>query len=183
MADSMRTSNVFKMPRSGGVDMVDIGGSNGGGVDGGGDGPQDGDMRERVARIEATLEGLATKADVVTLGKEISGELNNTAKDLFKEFHHTVGDYKKWTLTVSWSVIAIGIVGVLGLLFTIYNTNNRVSNQQPVVRELSAPSAAGPIIIYPPYPPSSQGDKQPEPKPMSVPVSNKAGGGGKSGDK
>ncbi len=99
---------------------------------------EDGGMRERVAVIETTLRSLATKADVERMRNE------------FQEAALAVSnDVKKWTLTTSWTVIAVGVIGLFGLLFTIYNANRAVPQ--------SAPSATqpAPIIIQMPPPPAS----------------------------
>ncbi|QDY50440.1 hypothetical protein [Stenotrophomonas maltophilia] len=118
----------------------------------GGEPPDDGGMRERVAKIEATLASLATKADVEAL-----------RSDLRTDFRDVSNDVKKWTLTTSWTVIAVGVIGLFGLLFTIYNANKLAAKETekpaatlaPIIIQMPTPAAPAPAPVPEPAPPQA----------------------------
>lgn len=97
----------------------------------------DGNVRERIAIIETTLKSLATKGDVERMRNEMQESVLAISNDL-----------KKWTLATSWTVIAVGVIGLFGLLFTIYNANK----QDPRLGS-QAPIQPAPIVIQVPAPP------------------------------
>ena len=98
-------------------------------VDDGGDGPHDGDMRERVAKLEATLGSLATKADVETVRADI---------------HKTDASHKVWMVA---TVVGL-FFGIAALFFGLTSSlNSKIALIKP-----TSTQQAQPIIIQIPYP-------------------------------
>lgn len=111
-------------------------------LESGGGGGNDGDMRERIAKLEALTASLATKADVESIRTDFEkGQKENRA----------------WMLA---TVIAL----FLGIL-TVGNFIASGIKQAPApATPVTAPAPAPPIVIYPPppvLPPAPQGQSTP----------------------
>lgn len=88
-------------------------------VDNTGGGGNDGGMdRERIARIEAIIPTLATKADL----QELRGDMKSQMQELRADFHKSQHEMMKWFLGVA---IALGAVLVsLGSVAVNYITKS-----------------------------------------------------------
>jgi hypothetical protein len=121
MAESMRPSNVYNLPGRGDVELVNIGESNGGGVDGGGNGPQDGDMEKRLStlegRLDAILPTLASKSDIESI-KTLIGVENTHAESLRADVNKSISDSKNWM----FGILATLTLFALTISLTLYNS-------------------------------------------------------------
>ena len=86
------------------------------------------DIKVSIGKLETSVAALPSKDDF------------NSIRIAFRDI---VNDQKKWSLATSWTVIAVGVLGLFGLLFTIYNAN------KPSLPQL--PRSAPVIIQVPAY--------------------------------
>ena len=97
-------------------------------IDDGGDGPQDGDVKERIAKLEALFPTLATKADL--------GELR-------ADVHKVDASIKTWMIATVLGMIGAGAAMSFGL-FNAARAPVRVEAtppQPPIIITIPAPSA------------------------------------------
>lgn len=145
--------------------------SGGGGDDGGMD------HERRIAELEKIVPTLATKTDISALPTSADLKGMRDASDLFRaeikaEFHALRADFAKatasisdvradiqksitentrWTHSALWGILGTFLIGLLGLLFTIYNAT-KPSAQKAEAPVASAAPAQQPIVITLPVP-------------------------------
>lgn len=107
-----------------------------------GEPPHNGDMEARLAALESAVKELPTKVDFAELRADMS--------EGREAVHKLLLENSRWTHTALVSMLSVAVIGILGLLFTIWNaTKSSVSNQPAVVQ----PSQQPPIIINVPTSP------------------------------
>jgi hypothetical protein len=113
-------------------------------IDGGGGGGDDGGMtllEQRISAIETLIPTLATKPDLAPLATkaDLSGFRADVA-DIRTDIHKAITENSRWTYTATIGMFTAFVLGVTGLLFTMYNA----SKQAPPRAE---PTAIAPIVI------------------------------------
>lgn len=106
-----------------------------GGFNTNGEPPDNGDMEQRIVKLEEALAALPTKADFAELRADIA--------DTRTDVHKAITDNHRWTHGALLAILSVGVIGILGLLFTIYNTNKSAptpSPQTPATIVLQVPS-------------------------------------------
>jgi hypothetical protein len=118
-------------------------GPDGNTVDGGGGGGDDGGMEteRRLTALETLMPMLATKADVAEVRADI---------------HKAVTDMSRWNHAAIVGMLSLFGVGLLGLLFTIWNANKSslppAATAVPIIIQIpSAPAPVPPAAIPTPH--------------------------------
>ncbi|MEX3972231.1 hypothetical protein [Paraburkholderia caribensis] len=143
-------------------------------VDGGGGGGDDGTMdhESRITELEKIVPTLATKADVAALPTksdfadlradfadfkaEMAGHKSGIA-DIRADIQKSITENTRWTHTALVAMIGAFLVGVTGLLFTIYNATKPGAPRSEPVSQPAAMTPQQPIIInIPPAPAAAQ---------------------------
>lgn len=116
---------------------------------GGSGGPPNTDMEldKRISAIETVLPTLATKADL-NLGM---AELRADVAEIRADIHKAITENARWTHTATIGMFTAFVLGVLSLLFTMWNAAKQpkeapaAAPQPPIIINVPAPSAAPPI--------------------------------------
>ncbi|WEE79733.1 hypothetical protein LZ683_10400 [Comamonas testosteroni] len=105
---------------------------------GGGSGGDNGFMEARVSALEEAVKSLPTKTDFAELRADIAkGQA---------DMHKAIADNHRWTHTALVGMISVAVIGILGLLVTIWNAG-KPHNAQPQPPTAQAPASQQPIII------------------------------------
>lgn len=137
-------------------------------VDGGNGGGEDGDMDDRLSKIEAVLPTLATKSDLTELRlvtKADFAELRLASKADFADLRADVAagradiyklmaDNQRWTHTALVALFSTFVIGLGGLLFTIYNATKPPA--QLTGQASTTSTASGTMQTGPALPPASK---------------------------
>lgn len=114
-------------------------------------GPSDNDpMEARVAALEKALATLPTKSDIDGLKADLRSDIaavRADAADSRADVHKAIADNHRWTHTALMGMAGLFVVGLIGLLFTIWSAN------KPQAAALQQPAQA-PIIINVPASPT-----------------------------
>lgn len=106
--------------------------------DGGDEPPHNGEMEARVTALEEAVKNQPTKADFAELRADIAkGQA---------DMHKAIADNHRWTHTALVSMISVAVIGIIGLLVTIWNAS-KPHNAQPQAPIAQAPTQQQPIII------------------------------------
>jgi len=117
--------------------------------DGGGPGDYNGKMEARVSALEEAVKNLPTKADLDGLREANRADFAELRADIAKsqaDMHKAIADNHRWTHTALVSMISVAVIGILGLLVTIWNAG-KPHNAQPQPPAVQAPASQQPIII------------------------------------
>ncbi|MDI9855216.1 hypothetical protein [Comamonas sp. 17RB] len=117
-------------------------------------------MEQRIVKLEEAIAALPTKADIAALPSktefaDLRADIANSRVDV----HKAITDNHRWTHNSLVAILSVGVIGILGLLFTIYNTNKSVPAPQPQVPAtivLQVPAQA-PAIQAPAAQPATPG--------------------------
>ena len=96
------------------------------------------DVRDRLARIES---GMATKDELKTMQAEVRADVAEIRSDI----HRAIAENQRWTHTAMVGMFSITVLGIGGLLMTIWNA----SKPAPAPAALQQPA---PIVIQVPVP-------------------------------
>ena len=114
-------------------------------MQGGGDPPHNGDMEARIKALEEAVKNLPTKTDFAELRADMAEGRESV--------HKLLVENSRWTHTALVSMLSVCVIGILGLLFTIWNASKSTAHQTPsaVVQQ---PYPQPPIIINVPAAPA-----------------------------
>lgn len=101
-----------------------------GGNDGGREPPHNDNMEARVKALEDAIKNLPTKADFAELRADMVEGREGVHKLLIEN--------SRWTHTALVSMLSVTVIGIIGLLFTIWNAT-----------KTTAPQANTPVITVP----------------------------------
>lgn len=99
---------------------------------GGGGGYNDG-MEARVTALEEAVKNLPTKADFAELRADMA--------EGREAVHKLLLENSRWTHTALVSMLSVAVLGILGLLFTIWNAT------KPAVAQANAPVISAPAPV------------------------------------
>ena len=102
-----------------------------------GEPPDNGGMEARLATLEQAVKELPTKVDFAELRADMS--------EGREAVHKLLLENSRWTHTALVSMLSVAVIGILGLLFTIWNATKPSSNHPPAA--IAQPSQQPPIII------------------------------------
>jgi hypothetical protein len=116
--------------------------------------PHNDGMEARVAALEEAVKNLPTKADLDSLREASKADFAELRADIAKgqaEMHKAIADNHRWTHTALVSMISVAVIGIIGLLVTIWNASKPQSaqTQAPIAQ---TPTQQQPIIINVPVP-------------------------------
>jgi len=107
----------------------------------------------RLGRIEGDVSTI--KTTLATIDSKIEGKVEALRADI----HKAIAENHKWTHTATIGMFSAFILGVFGLLFTIYNASKPASTvpasqSAPIIIQVpqAAPVAAPPIAVAPAAP-------------------------------
>ncbi|MCT9812447.1 hypothetical protein N0K08_17525 [Acidovorax sp. Be4] len=116
----------------------------------GGSPPSDNDgMEMRVKSLEEAVKNLPTKTDFAELRADMA--------EGREAVHKLLLENARWTHTALLGMISVAVIGILGLLLTIWNT----AKQHPQQQAISQPAQQQPIIINVPQPAPAPAEKPP----------------------
>ncbi len=139
-------------------------------IDGDGGGGDDGnmDLDRRITAIEALIPTLATKSDLAHLATKADfGALRADVADIRADIHKAISENTRWTHTATIGMFTAFVLGVLGLLFTIYNAAKAPTKPEataPIVITIPAPVTAQPPALVPPSMPAAPATPPPDHK-------------------
>lgn len=107
-------------------------------VDGGGEPPHNGDMEARVKSLEEAIKNLPTKTDFAELRADMA--------EGREAVHKLLVENSRWTHTALVSMLSVCVLGILGLLFTIWNASKNTAPQASSAA-VHQPYQQPPIII------------------------------------
>ncbi|MFE1574339.1 hypothetical protein ACFIQG_21465 [Comamonas odontotermitis] len=112
-------------------------------IGGFGEPPHNGDMEARITALEEAVKNLPTKTDFAELRADMA--------EGREAVHKLLLENSRWTHTALISMLSVAVIGILGLLFTIWNATKpaSVSTSAPAIVQ---PSQSPPIIINVPGP-------------------------------
>lgn len=153
-------------------------------ANGGGGGDND-DMEARVTALEEAVKNLPTKADLDGMRQATKADLDGMRAEVKADFselraelrtdmagmradiaksqadmHKAIADNHRWTHTALVSMISVAVIGILGLLVTIWNAS-KPQNAQTQASIAQTPAQQQPIIIN--VPPSAAPQQEPTP--------------------
>ncbi|MDR5776251.1 MULTISPECIES: hypothetical protein [unclassified Caballeronia] len=101
------------------------------------------DISQRLIAIETVMPTLATKADLDVGMAEIRADV----ADIRVDIHKAITENARWTHTATIGMFTAFVLGVLGLLFTIWNATKQSKesgpgpSQPPIIINVPAPAA------------------------------------------
>lgn len=130
----------------------------GGGDDGGMD------HEHRITELERVVPTLATKADVALLPTKTEfaelradfAKFQATVADIRADIHKSITETSRWTHTALVGIFSVFVLGVVGLMFTIYNATKAPAPKQeapaPVIITVPVPQVLPAPLASPPPP-------------------------------
>ncbi|WP_115678408.1 hypothetical protein [Cupriavidus neocaledonicus] len=103
------------------------------GIDNGGGPPDDGSMEARVKALEDTLTAIRSDLDVVKANYATKADVAEIRADI----HKAIAENARWTHTAMIGMFSAFVLGVFGLLFTIWNAAKPAAT--PAAQQASAP--------------------------------------------
>lgn len=104
----------------------------------GGGPPHNEDMEARIKALEEALKNLPTKTDFAELRADMA--------EGREAVHKLLVENSRWTHTALVSMLSVCVIGILGLLFTIWNASKSTAHQAPAA-VVQQPYQQPPIII------------------------------------
>lgn len=104
----------------------------------GGPPTDNGHMEARVKALEEAVKNLPTKTDFAELRADMA--------EGREAVHKLLVENSRWTHTALVSMLSVCVIGILGLLFTIWNASKGVTHQAPSAT-VQQPYQQPPIII------------------------------------
>lgn len=140
------SDNIFNHPTFGRPVRADREFDKGGG--GGDDGGME--LEPRITAIEAIIPTLATKSDIAQLATKADlSDFRADVADIRADIHKAIAENTRWTHTATIGMFTAFVLGVLGLLFTIWNATKgaperTAQSAAPIVITIPMPSVAAP---------------------------------------
>jgi hypothetical protein len=118
------------------------------------------DHERRISTLETALPMLATKSDLAQLASKADlSELRAEVADIRGDIHKAIAENAKWTHSAVIGMFTAFVIGVGGLVFTIWNSSRQQSDASeapgPII--INIPSLQGPTLT--PVPPGPRSDK------------------------
>ncbi len=118
-------------------------------LQGGGEPPHNGGMEARVTVLEEAVKNLPTKTDLDGLRQATKADLAELRADMAEgreAVHKLLVENSRWTHTALVGMLSICVIGILGLLFTIWNASKSTAHQASAAA-VQQPYQQPPIII------------------------------------